>query len=259
MQLAIETIGRRGSVAIGPSRLNVLSIAQREALLATASCQLPEEQRAARSLIPEIQRLMGEMGVTIDAIRQISIASGPGSFTGLRIGVTTAKTLGFAWKVPVIAVDSVASIAAAAFCAKADAQRIAVGIDAFRGQVFCGIFDRQMLLPDWELSVSQGQEADTPWTAFPKEVISLPKEKFLAEIAKQPDTTSWCGEAKVFAAAGKDPAEIIGDPKWIATIDIAVGVAVLADQAARRSLVSDPMTLVPHYLKLSAAEEKLSS
>ena len=78
----------------------------------------------------------------------VSVADGPGSFTGLRIGVTTAKTLCYALELPLVAIDSLAAIAATALHDHPAYERIWAVLNAYRGQVFLGMFDRGTLLPD---------------------------------------------------------------------------------------------------------------
>ena len=52
-------------------------------------------------VLPMVEELLGSQKVALDAITEIEVKEGPGSFTGLRVGVTIANTLGFVLKVPV--------------------------------------------------------------------------------------------------------------------------------------------------------------
>ena len=63
-------------------------------------------RRHARTLVPEAIRLCEEGGVALAEVRLICVAVGPGSFTGLRVGVTFAKTLAFAVGAEAVAVPS---------------------------------------------------------------------------------------------------------------------------------------------------------
>ncbi len=58
-----------------------------------------------------IEKCLLQANVTLQEIQAVSISSGPGSYTGLRIGVSTAKGLCYALKIPLIAVDSLVSLA----------------------------------------------------------------------------------------------------------------------------------------------------
>ena len=56
-----------------------------------------------------IEKCMQHAGLTFQELAAISVSSGPGSYTGLRIGVSTAKGLCYALKIPLIAIDSLIS------------------------------------------------------------------------------------------------------------------------------------------------------
>ncbi len=61
--------------------------------------------------MPAIDLLMKEVGVESNQLEKIVVAKGPGSYTGVRIGLTTAKTLAWALNVPLIGVSSLESLA----------------------------------------------------------------------------------------------------------------------------------------------------
>jgi tRNA threonylcarbamoyladenosine biosynthesis protein TsaB len=65
----------------------------------------------SRMLMPAIERLMRDAGWRGEELDAIAVANGPGSFTGLRIGVTTAKALAYAWQIPVIGVNTLEAMA----------------------------------------------------------------------------------------------------------------------------------------------------
>ena len=73
-------------------------------------------------------------------ISKIFVASGPGSFTGVRIGVTIAKTIAWSLNVPVIPVSSLEVLASTI----SNEDGIVVYMDARRGNVFGGIYDNQL-------------------------------------------------------------------------------------------------------------------
>lgn len=109
---------------------------------------LTEEFSHGENLTLYIQDVLHEAGIKIDQLNAVSIASGPGSYTGLRIGVSTAKGICYALKIPLIAIDALASLA---FIAKEKHpnQNLCAMIDARRMEVYCSIYDRKMetLLP----------------------------------------------------------------------------------------------------------------
>ena len=95
----------------------------------------------AERLVPMIAELLAEAGVTrADAIL---VDVGPGSFTGLRVGVAAARAFGLAWGAPVAGTTSTALVAAAAFAADPALASLYVALDAGRGQVYAQGFERK--------------------------------------------------------------------------------------------------------------------
>lgn len=86
-----------------------------------------------------IQQVLDIQGITANELQAISVASGPGSYTGLRIGVATAKGLCYALKIPLIAVDALSSLAEVAREQFPD-QTLCPMIDARRMEVFSALF-----------------------------------------------------------------------------------------------------------------------
>lgn len=84
-----------------------------------------------------IERVLEKGGISINQLNGISVASGPGSYTGLRIGVATAKGLCYSLKIPLIAIDSLTALAAQV---DSDKTKCAV-IDARRMEVYNCFFD----------------------------------------------------------------------------------------------------------------------
>ena len=119
--LAIETSGQIGSVALVDS----------QTLLAERL--FPHGLRHAAEMLSLIDQVCVEHGWKPRDIEQIFVSSGPGSFTGLRIGVTCAKTLAFALNIPVLAVPTLRVLAENA---PAEARHVIIVLDAKRGQIF---------------------------------------------------------------------------------------------------------------------------
>uniref|UniRef100_UPI0030840BB1 tRNA (adenosine(37)-N6)-threonylcarbamoyltransferase complex dimerization subunit type 1 TsaB n=1 Tax=Desulforadius tongensis TaxID=1216062 RepID=UPI0030840BB1 len=63
------------------------------------------------NLLPMIKKVIADAGIKPEQLDGIAVSSGPGSFTGLRIGITTAKTLAHTWKLPVMAVSTLDALA----------------------------------------------------------------------------------------------------------------------------------------------------
>lgn len=98
--LAIETSSREGSLALFRDR-DVLKEVFFESGL---TC--------VRDVAARIRDALSSEGLTPRALEGIAVSAGPGSYTGVRVGVTAAKTLAFALEVPVVAVESLRVLAA---------------------------------------------------------------------------------------------------------------------------------------------------
>ena len=98
---------------------------------------LTPHQRSAQSLLPGLDRLLRRVGWDPTEIGLVTVAAGPGSFTGLRIGVTAAKMLALVVGAELVAVNTLHVIAARA---DRPAGRLWTILDAQRGQLFTSQF-----------------------------------------------------------------------------------------------------------------------
>lgn len=103
-------------------------------------------------------------------LRFIAVAKGPGGFTGTRIGVVIARTLGQQLDIPVFAISTLAAVAWAEESKSKKGQAIAVEMPAQRGKVFAAIYQPQpdaskitVLLPDTVLTPEAWQETLANW------------------------------------------------------------------------------------------------
>jgi tRNA threonylcarbamoyladenosine biosynthesis protein TsaB len=96
--------------------------------------------RHSQELLPELEQLLGKSNTTWNDVDSIAIGIGPGTFTGLRIGVATARALGQALRVGLRPVSSLETLAAAAAEAISDQRPLLSLIDARRGQVFVALY-----------------------------------------------------------------------------------------------------------------------
>ena len=119
--LGIESATGRVGCAIGG----------REGVL--ASVQATRERRHAELLAPQIQVACAHAGVALRDLGAVAVDVGPGLYTGLRVGVTTAITMAHALRVPMVAVSSLDLIA---YPLRHTGRTIAAVIDARRGEVF---------------------------------------------------------------------------------------------------------------------------
>jgi len=222
--LALETSLRQGSAATLTASGDQAKVMQ-QALLASA-------QRTAQSLLPTLQSLCAASGWKPPEIELIAVTTGPGSFTGLRIGVTTAKSLAYAIGAHLVGVHTLATIAANFPTATGRGWTV---LDAQREELYASCFERP--------TVSQlVREPET-------RILSI--ENWLAQL--QPgDTVS--GPPLVKLIDRLPQGVILADPKhWQPRAEM---VGHLGYEAFQQGLTTDPMQLVPNYYRKSAAEEK---
>lgn len=126
--LGLETSTRSGSVAIsdGANLLRSRSLGG-------------QAQKHATVLFPELDALLRDAGITPRQIGRIGVSIGPGSFTGLRIGVVAAKTLAWSLGCELKAIDSFLAVAQTA---PAEVAELIVVGDAQRGDLFVGRYRR---------------------------------------------------------------------------------------------------------------------
>ncbi|MGG5180798.1 tRNA (adenosine(37)-N6)-threonylcarbamoyltransferase complex dimerization subunit type 1 TsaB [Bacillus sp. MM09(2025)] len=184
--------------------------------------------------MPTVGALMKECGVAPSELSKIVVAKGPGSYTGVRIGVTIAKTLAWTLSIPISAVSSLETLAA-------NGQYfdgwISPLFDARRGQVYTGLYtfeegkiqeikqDQNILLTDWLYELKQTG----------KPVLFLGQDVHLHEESIR----SILGETAVIAeGAFHNPR-----PSMLAFLG--------ADRPAE-----DVHQLVPNYIRLAEAEVK---
>ena len=96
-------------------------------------------QNHSVTLMPMIKRLLESVNMKVSDLTHIACASGPGSFTGLRIGAATAKALAYALNIPIVPVPTLDALAYNVF----DINTIIVPImDAKRRQVYTAFYER---------------------------------------------------------------------------------------------------------------------
>jgi tRNA threonylcarbamoyladenosine biosynthesis protein TsaB len=221
--LAIETVDRSGSVA-------VLDDGQ-----VKAAADLDPSMRSAQSLAPAIDELCKTAEWQPREIHLVAVAIGPGSFTGLRVGVTTAKLFAYAAGAAVIGVNTLEAIA---WQVPRISGELWAVMNAEREQFVAALFIRDaatdrwkmmgeprlMDMADWVQRVSPGQSVSGP--GLEKLRGPLPAGMIVVE-------------------------QNLWPPKAVA-----VGQIGWRDfQAGKRD---DIFALLPQYYRRSAAEEKFS-
>jgi tRNA threonylcarbamoyladenosine biosynthesis protein TsaB len=125
MRLALETATDRASVALGTSAADAVDR------------ELVGARRHAAELLSMIDAVLHERGVGLDAVSELVLSDGPGSFTGLRVGASAAKALVQARGVPLRIAPSL--LVRAAGVAQPGATVLAVA-DALRGEIYAAVY-----------------------------------------------------------------------------------------------------------------------
>jgi tRNA threonylcarbamoyl adenosine modification protein YeaZ len=141
--------------------------------------ELPPERRASEELLPAIQRVLDAAGAGLPDCSRIVVCAGPGSFTGVRVGLATAWGLSRAAGIPLEAVSTLEALAETARAhARTEPRRVLAALDAGRGDVVCRAYalagPRAAPLGDAErVSPERARElaAGSPIAALPSDLL----------------------------------------------------------------------------------------
>ncbi len=202
----------------------------------------------ADALLQVVQEILADNNRTQQDLDGIGITMGPGSFTGLRIGVASAKGLAYGLGCPLIAVSTMEAMAAALLEDHPDADYAVPCLDARRREVFCGIYKRKGY---WlqELAAPQAFSGNDWW------------EKIL-NILPDCDAPVYGGDGTAILLGEGDSLrpELVsaGLPKlrhWTAAHPATARTLACAMFLAKDQLPEvHPFQLVPQYLRRSDAE-----
>ncbi len=226
--LALETTEKFGSVALSDG----------ESLFVETG--LPKDRRSAQTLALVIDAIFRNNGLMPKDVDAVAVIVGPGSFTGLRVGVTTAKMFAYAVNAKILAFRTHEVIAMGfAACQSAPApMRLSVGVDAQRGDVVVQDFHR-----DCSGSFAPVGEA---------KLISV--DQWWEQAETQPETV-FAGPA-LERWQGKTPSHVVLAEPWFWMPRAGAMIPVAFERLAKGQ-TDDPWTLQPLYSRPSAAEERL--
>lgn len=201
---------------------------------------LVAEQRAAvgrptaEALLPALDALLAATGVRLDDLTGFAVSIGPGSFTGLRIGVATVKGLAFAPAKPVVGVPTLAALA----CHAQGPGPVVALLDARRGEVYAAGFEKG----------SGGVPTPARW--LPEGVVLVRElaDRLPAGCRLVGEGLAVCGDA--FASTDLMPLA----PPYVATT--ARHVAALGAQRLIIEALPSAAALTPRYVRRAEAEVK---
>ena len=235
--LAVETTGKYGSASVIDEEGNVWSAESRE------------EMNHLRGIISLIDEALGSAGISKNDLTHVAASIGPGSFTGIRIGVTTARTMAQMLGIPCIAVSSVRALAEDALSAAVSAGALYVVpmINARRHQIYGAVYEAEFT-SDYEHQT----------------LCEVAEEKQYM-IEELPGIIG--GEKTFFTGDGIDAYEDVikelfgGCVYCFAGTDIryqrSEAVARIALKKAMKGETLSYEELMPEYMRLAEAEQKL--
>jgi tRNA threonylcarbamoyladenosine biosynthesis protein TsaB len=111
----------------------------------------------AEALAPMVQRVMKESGMEFRILQRVAVTTGPGTFTGQRVGLAFARSLALALKIPAVGISTLESMAAEALSSFPDAPWAISIADAKRNEIYLAAWaqDRELLIPPQLISVEQ--------------------------------------------------------------------------------------------------------
>jgi tRNA threonylcarbamoyladenosine biosynthesis protein TsaB len=221
--LAIDTSNQTLAIAVVDGQ-NILGQSQTMAI-----------KNHSSALMPAIDALMQAIGLVPQDLERIAVAKGPGSYTGLRIGVTTAKTLADTLRIPLVGISSLKTIAANCIGSN---QLIIPLFDARRNNVYAGGYlwqegKLQQVIPDQHVSL-------------PVLLNQLKESSYKEVLFVGADTAKFAEQI----VAELPVAQVNQQSLW--NYPNGVALAELSEEA-------EPVAVhefVPEYLKLVEAEEK---
>ena len=223
--LALETSAKSVSVAVTEGGVLLAQAYQNRGLTHSVT------------LMPLLDDMLRSAGLTLDDIEAVAVAHGPGSFTGIRIGVSAAKGLAWAKALPCCGVSTLAAMAYAV----TDFEGIVAGaMDARRQQIYSAFFrcegGRVTRLCD-DRAVSAEQAA--------QELSAMPEPKLIVGDG-----------AELLYAHLQSLGAVCRLASPLHRYQSAAGVAMAAEQLLAQGLTCSAQELRPVYLRLSQAERE---
>jgi tRNA threonylcarbamoyladenosine biosynthesis protein TsaB len=224
--LAIDTTEKRGSVALLRDHMCV------------AVAKHDWEVDYSAWLLPTVRKVLGAAGTKMKQVDLLAVATGPGSFTGLRVGLTTVKAWAEVYAKPVAGVSRLEAIARTV---NRQGSFVAAFYDAQRGQLFGALYrnlyGRMSRIGD-EMVVN------------PEEFVAMVEER----AANEPVT--WVGLDLPLIQCSPMAARRIhsGDRFLVCSDELASTIGMLGEERLSAGQLRDPLELDANYVRRSDAE-----
>ncbi len=208
------------------------------------------EETYSSRMFRQVEFLLEELSLTLNQVDLFAVANGPGSFTGLRVGIAAIKAWSEVYGKPVVGISALEAIAAQS---RASSRVLVPVLDARRGEVYYSFYRRQA-------------EAQAPALALEGEYSVMTPAQFLADLTKRlGDTfTIVTPTPEVLSAAPNrqlDKQNGAGDPHGAISVEVVQNVlapliGLLAVRRAQTGNPGDSLTLDANYVRRTDAEVK---
>jgi tRNA threonylcarbamoyladenosine biosynthesis protein TsaB len=223
--LALDTSESRGSIAVRRDG-HTIAVRLHEVTTAYSSWLLAATEEALR-----------EAAATMDSVGLLAASTGPGSFTGVRVGLTTVKAWAEVYGKPVVGVSRLEAMAQVG----ERSGMVAASYDAQRGQIFAGLYR-------W---------ADGVATVVETEMVNS-AEDFVAIVEEHAgdNAVRWVtlDPQLITLAPGWAARQQRGDQLVACPANVASLIGELAEEHAKRGQFTDPLQLDANYVRRSDAE-----
>ena len=187
----------------------------------------------ARQVAVFVDELLEEMGLQPDELDAIAVGKGPGSYTGLRIGVSFAKGLAYGLGKPLLAVGSLDALTEVA---REDYEAGILDVDGWEEAVLCPMVDARRM----EVYTQRFDSRGNALSEVSAEVIDA--ESFAAErVSERPFV--------IFGNGAKKCEEVLSGAVWVPVAPSARGLVRLAEEAFTAGRFEDIAYFEPFYLK----------
>jgi tRNA threonylcarbamoyladenosine biosynthesis protein TsaB len=237
--LSLDTSSPAGSVAILRDEITLGVISTRA-----------EENYSSR-IFRHLEFLLSDLALKLDEFDLFAVSAGPGSFTGLRVGLTAAKGWAEVYRKPVVGVSALEAVA---FQARSDSAVLVPALDARRGQIYFGVYR----------TAAAGLALDgDEFVATPEEFAE--KLGALAHSGDRDSARKGAGgfsivtpDAWVVAVASRLTSNLTASSAHLETVSsvLAPSIGRIAHARALRGDVSDALTLDANYVRRTDAEMK---
>jgi tRNA threonylcarbamoyladenosine biosynthesis protein TsaB len=229
ISLAIDTCDSRGSIAV---RRNAACVVSR---------RHESTEDYSSWLLPAVDSALRDASVGFRDLNLVAAATGPGSFTGVRVGLTVAKAWGEVYGLPLVGVSRLEAIARLVLLGGGRAAWAAASYDAHRGQIFAALYrvlDSGLVIADSDAVVAAadflkavngkaGTQAVRWLSLDPQLLCAVPEWKSRAEFHEHVE---------------------------LCPPDLASSIGEIAEQRVRDALATDSLHLDANYVRRSDAE-----